>query len=76
MPPQLPILKAREVVQALLRVGFFIHHTTGSHVQLRHRTLLHLRITVPNHPGDLPKRDLHSILKQASLSREEFLKLL
>lgn len=76
MPPQLPVLKAREVVRALLRAGFYIHHQTGSHVQLRHHTLPQLRVTVPNHPGDVPKRDLHSILRQSNLSVEEFLKLL
>jgi predicted RNA binding protein YcfA (HicA-like mRNA interferase family) len=26
MPPKLPVLKAKEVIAALLRAGFYVHH--------------------------------------------------
>jgi len=38
MPDKLPVLKAKEVVRALQRAGFYIHHQAGSHARLLHRT--------------------------------------
>ena len=76
MAPQLPVVTAREVVRALLRAGFVIHHQTGSHVQLTHPQRPGLRVTVPSHSGDVPRGTLHAILRQAGLSRDEFLRLL
>jgi predicted RNA binding protein YcfA (HicA-like mRNA interferase family) len=72
----LPALKAREIIRALERAGFFVHHQTGSHAQLKHRSKAGLRITVPRHSGDVPIGTLMTILRQAGLSRDEFLKLL
>ncbi len=73
----MPALKPRQVLKALMLAGFYIHHIEGSHAQLRHKTKTQLRVTVPAHSNfDLPPEIIHSILKQASLSREEFLKLL
>jgi len=74
---KLPALKPKKVLKALLRAGFYIHHQTGSHVQLRHPQKLHLRVTIPYHSKfDLPPSVINSILKQAEISKEEFLKLL
>ena len=69
---KLPIASAREVIKVLRRLGFRVVRQTGSHIHLWHekkRTL----VTVPNHP-ELAKGTLLAILKQARLSREEFLK--
>jgi predicted RNA binding protein YcfA (HicA-like mRNA interferase family) len=64
------------VVRALQKAGFYIHETTGSHVQLKHLTKPG-RVTVPNHQGfDLPKSIVKSIIRQAGLTNEEFLNLL
>jgi predicted RNA binding protein YcfA (HicA-like mRNA interferase family) len=76
LSPALPVLKAREVVAALERAGFCIHHSTGSHVQLKHRDHPELRITVPYHSCDVPRGTLRSIIRQASLTVEQFIKLL
>jgi predicted RNA binding protein YcfA (HicA-like mRNA interferase family) len=77
MALDLPVLKPRKVLRALLRAGFVIHHQTGSHAQLRHPEKLHLRVTVPRHDRfDLPKPVLRSILLQAEMKVEEFLDLL
>jgi predicted RNA binding protein YcfA (HicA-like mRNA interferase family) len=76
MPPRLPVLKAKEIIRALERAGFFIHHTVGSHAQLKHPAKQNFRVTVPQHSGDVPPTILRSILKQAGLSVEEFLDLL
>lgn len=76
MAQRLPIISAREAVRALERAGFFIHHATGSHAQLKHRTDPALRVTVPIHAADLPRGTLCSIIRQAGLSVEAFLKFL
>ena len=75
MPPRLPVLKPKQVLAALQRAGFYIHHHTGSHARLLHRTRQELRVTI--HNKDLPAFFLkHRILKQANLTEEEFLELL
>lgn len=73
----LPVLKPRRVLRALMRAGFVIHHQSGSHAQLRHPLKPHLHVTIPRHDRfDLPRSVLRSILRQAELTEEEFLKLL
>ena len=76
MSSKLPILKANEVIRALKRGGFFIHHQTGSHVQMKHLEKSKLRVTIPKHSKELPKPIIRSIIRQTELSIEEFLKLL
>ena len=74
--PRLPVLSAREVLQALGRAGFEVVGQRGSHIKLhgsrggRERTVI-----VPNYP-EIPRGVLVSILRQAGLSREEFVELL
>lgn len=75
--PKLPVLRAKKVIGALIGAGFYIHHQSGSHAQLRHSAKLYLRVTIPRHDKfDLPPFVLMSILKQAEMTKEEFLKLL
>jgi len=72
----LPSLKPKELIHALQRAGFYIHHQTGSHARLFHRTKSNLRVTIPIHSRDIPQATLSQILKQAELSKKEFLKYL
>ena len=72
----LPSLKPKQVLRALLRAGFYIHHQTGSHARLFHQTKPHLRVTIPIHSKEIPRATLSRILKQAGLSKKEFLKYL
>lgn len=77
MGGEIPLLKPRLVLRALLRAGFVIHHQTGSHAQLRHPAKPHLRVTMPRHDRfDLPRSVLRSILRQAEISVEEFMDLI
>jgi predicted RNA binding protein YcfA (HicA-like mRNA interferase family) len=76
MPGKLPILRAKEVVRALERAGFYIHHQTGSHARLFHQSKSDLRVTVPIHSKDIPVGLVKRILKQAQLTEEEFIKFL
>ncbi len=70
--PKLPVLKPREVIAALERAGFRTVRQRGSHAQLKRGNLL---VTVPVHPGDLNPQVLHSILRQAQMTVDEFLEL-
>jgi len=76
--PKLPILKGKQVLDALISTkgGFYIHHQRGSHVRLKHTSRKDLRVTVPVHSKDLPERTLRRIIKQTGLSDEEFTVLL
>jgi len=74
---RLPALKPKEVMRAFLRAGFYVYHQKGSHAQLRHPVKTHLRVTIPIHANfDLPSQVINSILKQAEISKEEFLQML
>ena len=76
MSQHLPALTPAKVLRALERAGFYIHHTKGSHHVLKHPAKPHLRVTLAFHGKDLKRRTLSSIIDQAELSPEEFLKLL
>jgi len=73
---RLPTLKPNRVLRALLRAGFYIHHQTGSHAQLRNKDDPKLRVTIPIHNKDIPKRTLTSIIRQAGLTIDKFLEYL
>jgi predicted RNA binding protein YcfA (HicA-like mRNA interferase family) len=66
---QVPVVSGLETVKALGKAGFERVSQRGSHVKLRHpdgRVAI-----VPLHP-ELARGTLRSILRQASLSTEEF----
>jgi predicted RNA binding protein YcfA (HicA-like mRNA interferase family) len=74
--PKLPRITSRKLLKVLLRTGFYIHHQTGSHANLRHAMKTHLHVVVPSHGGDLAPKTLKSILFQAEITAEYFVSLL
>ena len=76
MSQHLPALKPAQVLRALQRADFFIHHTKGSHHILKHPDRPQLRVTLPFHGTDLKRRTLTTIVDQAGMSIEQFLDLL
>jgi predicted RNA binding protein YcfA (HicA-like mRNA interferase family) len=76
MGEKLPSVKPKEVIRALQRAGFFVHHTSGSHYILKHPSKPELRVTVAYHNKDLKRKTLASIIEQSGLSIEEFRQLL
>lgn len=74
MPP-LPVVSARRLLGILESAGFEIVRQKGSHVRLKHPDG---RITtVPLHANrDIGRGLLRKILRDAEISREEFLELL
>lgn len=71
--PKLPSLKPREVVKKLQKLGFEKHHQVGSHLTLRHPETKK-RAVVPMHLKDIKKGTLLSLLKEAGIEKETFLK--
>lgn len=74
--PRLPLVVGREVTKALGRAGFVVVGRKGSHIRLKkgaqNRTYI---VVVPLHP-EIKRGTLKSILRQAGLATEEFVKLL
>ncbi|MGH9110134.1 MAG: type II toxin-antitoxin system HicA family toxin [Acidimicrobiales bacterium] len=69
--PQVPRCTGRQVVRALLKLGWVVATQRGSHVQLMHPTRGG-RVTVPVHSGEtLGPGLLRSILSQAGLTADE-----
>jgi predicted RNA binding protein YcfA (HicA-like mRNA interferase family) len=69
--PKLPVLSADDVIKALKRAGYRVLRQTGSHIHLWNDDE-RLLVTVPNH-SELAKGTLKSIIKQAKMTRSEFL---
>ena len=76
MGQRLPAVKPKEVIRALERAGFFVHHATGSHYILKHPDRPLLRVTVAWHNRELKRKTLASIIEQAGYTAGEFVKLL
>tara|TARA_Y100000310_G_scaffold344615_1_gene458319 strand:- start:8724 stop:8951 length:228 start_codon:yes stop_codon:yes gene_type:complete len=72
---KLPIVSGSKTIKTLKKIGFEIDHQTGSHFILRENKEPFRRITLPNHKTLVPGT-LLSILKQAGIDREKFVKLL
>jgi predicted RNA binding protein YcfA (HicA-like mRNA interferase family) len=72
----LPVVRPRQLIRALERAGFFVHHIRGSHHYLRHPDRPGLLITVPVHTRDLKRGTLRAILRQAGLTPDDLRDLL
>ena len=76
MSERLPALKPKDVIRALEKLEFYIHHTTGSHFVLKHTTNPRLRVVVPWHSTDLKRGTLRGIIDSAGLTVDEFVSVL
>jgi predicted RNA binding protein YcfA (HicA-like mRNA interferase family) len=64
------------VIKALAKIGFEVTGKKGSHVKLKKKLDEKVFIViVPDHP-ELALGTLKSILRQANITKEDFLKLL
>ena len=59
-------MKFREIEKLLLADGWLFKNAKGSHYQYVHPTKPG-KVTVPNHPGDIPPIVIKMIRKQAGL---------
>jgi predicted RNA binding protein YcfA (HicA-like mRNA interferase family) len=67
-------IKPKEILRALLKIGFCKIHQKGSHLRLRH--LDGRRVTVSIHNKPLAKGVLASVLRQSKISKEELEEIL
>jgi len=72
---RLPGVKARQLMRVLERDGWQLARTRGSHFSFRHPEKRGT-VVVPSHPGEVKRPLVAGILKDAGISREEFLQLL
>ena len=67
--------KYREIVKKLEVAGFkFFREAKGSH-EIWFCSSKNRYTTIPQHRGDMPEGTLHSIIKQADIEVDDFLKL-
>jgi len=73
MSPKTPRVTGRQVEKVLVRAGWYLHHSRGSHFYYRHADYPKKQVTVPIHAGEtIPQKTLRGILEQAGLSLEKF----
>ncbi|HVX85753.1 MAG TPA: type II toxin-antitoxin system HicA family toxin [Phycisphaerae bacterium] len=70
---RLPVCSGADAVKAFGRLGYVVDHQTGSHIILRHPN--GRRLTVPNH-REIAKGTLRSLIREAGLTKEQFVELL
>lgn len=70
---KLPVVSGKQVIKVLQKIGYYMRDQKGSHIHFRHPNKIPL--TIPNHK-EIAKGTLRTILSEAGLSTEEFVKLL
>ena len=72
----LPVVSGRKAIKALTKAGFKVAGRKGSHIKLKKKVNGKVFVViVPDH-AELARVTLKSILRQANITREAFLKLL
>ena len=76
MSSRLPVVTSRDAERVAWKLGFVLHHHTGSHA-IYYRERDRRRTVIPVHTGrDLPRKTLHSIISGMGVTVEEFRDLL
>jgi predicted RNA binding protein YcfA (HicA-like mRNA interferase family) len=70
---RLPVCSGQDALRAFQKMGYQVDHQTGSHIILRHPQMR--RLTVPNH-RELAKGTLRALIREAGLTKDEFVNLL
>ncbi len=72
--PELPVLKLRELLSVLSRLGFTLVSQKGSHMKYKKFVEGRALVVIVPHYREIPKKVLLSIIRQAGMTREEFIK--
>ncbi len=70
--PKLPVVKPRELAAFLKKKGFYLARSDGSHQRYHHDD--GRKVTVPYHTRPFKKGTFKSILRQAELTVDTYLK--
>ena len=72
---KLPRLSGKEVIKALSKIGFLVARQRGSHIIMKKLTIEGTSVlVVPNH-SEIDRGTLLEIIRQARLTKEEFIRL-
>lgn len=75
MNPKLPAVKPRQLQRVLEKRGWVLDRVSGSHHIYKHEAM-RANLSVPKHNKDMRTGTLNRILKDAGISRDEFVRLL
>ncbi|MBY0310857.1 MAG: type II toxin-antitoxin system HicA family toxin [Phycisphaerales bacterium] len=75
MGSRLPVISGADAVRAFGKIGYAVHHHTGSHVIIRRSEPPHRHLSVPNHK-ELARGLLRGLIRDAGLTLEQFIALL
>jgi predicted RNA binding protein YcfA (HicA-like mRNA interferase family) len=70
---RLPVISGDDLVKVMRKIGYVWDHTEGSHMILLHP--LKSRLSVPRHK-ELGQGLLRALIRDAGLSRQEFIALM
>ena len=70
---RLPVCSGRDTVKAFSRLGYAVDHQTSSHIIMRHPD--RRRLTVPDHK-EVARGTLRSLIRDAGITKEQFIELL
>lgn len=73
---KLPQVRGDRLVKALIKLGWFVDRTRGSHVVMRNDREPKAMIVVPVHSNCIKSGTLSNILKKAGISGDEIRRLL
>lgn len=71
---KLPVVSGKEFIKRLKKKGYQFVHQEGSHMIIRLQKTPYTKLSVPNHK-ELDKGLLKSLLRDAEISVEEFVRL-
>ncbi|PIY69321.1 hypothetical protein COY90_01305 [Candidatus Roizmanbacteria bacterium CG_4_10_14_0_8_um_filter_39_9] len=69
---KLPVLKPKQVLKKLEKLGFVIDRQSESHLILLHSKTKR-RAVIPIHLADIKKGTLSAILRESGINRDEFI---
>ena len=70
---KLPVVSGKKVIKFLVKHGYETVRQKGSHVNLKKTTNPYNRVVVPLH-DEINPGTLNNILKQADITRKQFIK--
>ena len=72
--PKLPVIRSKNLIKILEKIGFYKVRQSGSHVFLTHKD--GRCTTIPIHSRDIPNGTFRVILNDIDILKDEFILLL
>jgi predicted RNA binding protein YcfA (HicA-like mRNA interferase family) len=73
---KIPALTAKEIIEKLQKINYFIDRQKGSHIRLKSDDINNQPITIPNHNNRIVGKGLlRKILRDIKISVDDFIEL-